>query len=143
MGKRCLEVPRQPDGMWPLGRRRQLQVQEPLFTGLHRPLGSPSEHIDVVVHPWDDVAWHVRGAVGDVDDLLCPEDTVPYVELAKLSNKGLCGIKSASHSVLESGRACWDRFTSRTGLLTLQGSEREGTTYSTGPEAPPTLHRGN
>lgn len=97
-----MKSPEQPDGSWPLGWRGQLQVQEPLFTGLHRPLGSPAEHIDVVVHPRDDVAGHVRGAVSDVDDLLRPEDAVPYVELAELSNKGLRGIKSASHRVLES-----------------------------------------
>lgn len=65
---------------------------------------------------------------------MCPEDTVPYVELAKLSDKGLCGIKSASHSVLENGKQIlWGRFTSRTGLLTLQESKTERTLDSIGP----------
>ena len=80
-----------------------LQVKETLLAGLHRPLGSPSKHVHVVVHPGDDVARHVRGAVGDIDDLLCTEDAVPDVELAELPNKCLRGIEPATNCVLGKG----------------------------------------
>lgn len=80
-----------------------LQVKETLLAGLHRPLGSPSEHVHVVVHPGDDVAWHVRGAVGNVDDLLCAEDAVPDVELAELPDKCLRGVEPAADRVLGKG----------------------------------------
>lgn len=80
-----------------------LQVKETLLAGLHRPLGSSSEHVHVVVHPGDDVARHVRGAVGDVDDLLCTEDAVPDVELAELPYKCLRGVEPAADCVLGKG----------------------------------------
>lgn len=88
---------------WPRQSRRQLQVKETFLTGLHGPLRSPSKHIDVVVHPGYDVAGHVRGAVGNVDNFLCTEDAVPYVELAELPHECLRGIESAPNGVLGRG----------------------------------------
>ena len=98
-------APLGPRGEWPgpCLPDRGLQVKQTLLAGLHRPLGSPSEHVHVVVHPGDDVARHVRGAVGDIDDLLCTEDAVPDVELAELPNKCLRGIEPATNCVLGKG----------------------------------------
>lgn len=101
-----VELGQSADPQPPGQRRRWLQVKEALLTGLHRPLRSPSKHVNIVVHPGDDVAWHVCGAVGDVGNFLGTKDAVPDVELAELPHKCLCGVKPAPNDVLGRGQNC-------------------------------------